>query len=94
MIDDLMKDAAQRMEKSVSSLTQVLTKIRTGRAHPSLLEQISEAFTFAHSSSDSRARSGRTARTSPPRISTTARTAGLARAASLASCARCAGDFF
>jgi len=41
MIEDLKKDGKQRMEKSVSALTATFTKIRTGRAHPSLLEQIS-----------------------------------------------------
>ena len=40
MIEDLKKDASQRMQKSVESLANSLTKLRTGRAHPSLLEQI------------------------------------------------------
>ena len=40
MIDDIKKDAAQRMAKSVSSLKTDLTKIRTGRAHTSLLDHI------------------------------------------------------
>lgn len=40
MIDELMKDAESRMKKSIESLKGDLTKIRTGRAHPSLLEQI------------------------------------------------------
>lgn len=40
MIDDLKKDAEQRMAKSVSALSQALTKLRTGRAHPSLLEHL------------------------------------------------------
>lgn len=40
MIDDIRKDAAQRMKKSVASLQQDLTKIRTGRAHTSLLDHI------------------------------------------------------
>ncbi len=35
-----MKDAAERMAKSVKSLQQDLTKIRTGRAHTSLLDHI------------------------------------------------------
>ena len=35
-----MKDAAERMAKSVASLKQDLTKIRTGRAHTSLLDHI------------------------------------------------------
>jgi ribosome recycling factor len=35
-----MKDAGDRMAKSVASLKQDLTKIRTGRAHTSLLDHI------------------------------------------------------
>ncbi|MDR9433048.1 MAG: ribosome recycling factor [Spiribacter sp.] len=41
MIDDIAKDAAERMAKSVESLNQDLHKIRTGRAHTSLLDQVS-----------------------------------------------------
>ena len=41
MIEDLKKDAGQRMQKCVAALSHALTKLRTGRAHPSLLEQIS-----------------------------------------------------
>ena len=40
MLDDIKKDAAGRMSKSVESLRQELTKIRTGRAHTSLLDHI------------------------------------------------------
>ena len=40
MIDEIIKDAEVRMGKSVESLKTELTKIRTGRAHPSLLDQI------------------------------------------------------
>ncbi len=40
MIDDLIKDADVRMGKSIESLKQDMSKIRTGRAHPSLLESI------------------------------------------------------
>lgn len=40
MIDDIIKDAETRMGKSVDSLRNELIKIRTGRAHPSLLDQI------------------------------------------------------
>ena len=40
MIDELIKDAETRMKKSIESLKGDLTKIRTGRAHPSLLEHI------------------------------------------------------
>ncbi len=41
MIDEILQDAEVRMGKSVDSLRVELTKIRTGRAHPSLLNQIS-----------------------------------------------------
>ena len=40
MIEDLKKDAEQRMAKSVTALTQSLAKLRTGRAHPSLIEHL------------------------------------------------------
>lgn len=41
MISDIMKSAEARMQKSIESLKNELTKIRTGRAHPSLLDHIS-----------------------------------------------------
>ena len=40
MIDEIEKDAHERMEKSISALKSQLSKIRTGRAHPSLLDGI------------------------------------------------------
>ncbi len=40
MIDEITQDAKSRMEKSVESLRVELTKIRTGRAHPSLLDHV------------------------------------------------------
>ena len=40
MIDDIRKDTAERMNKSVASLQQEFTKIRTGRAHTSLLDHV------------------------------------------------------
>ena len=40
MLEEFKKDAETRMGKSVESLKSDLTKIRTGRAHPSLLEHI------------------------------------------------------
>ena len=40
MIEDIVKDASQRMDKSVAAFQKELSKIRTGRAHPSLLEHI------------------------------------------------------
>jgi len=40
MIEDIKKDARIRMGKSLDSLRTELAKIRTGRAHPSLLEHV------------------------------------------------------
>lgn len=40
MIDEIIADAEVRMSKSIDALKTELTKIRTGRAHPSLLDQI------------------------------------------------------
>ncbi|MCH9693706.1 MAG: ribosome recycling factor [Gammaproteobacteria bacterium] len=40
MLDEIKKDASTRMAKSVASLQQEMTKIRTGRAHTSLLDHI------------------------------------------------------
>jgi ribosome recycling factor len=40
MIDDVRKDAEQRMAKSVHGLHEALKKIRAGRAHPGLLDQV------------------------------------------------------
>lgn len=40
MINDIIKDSKVRMEKSVEALKGQLTKVRTGRAHPSLLDGI------------------------------------------------------
>jgi len=40
VLDEIKKDASVRMSKSVASLQQELTKIRTGRAHTSLLDHI------------------------------------------------------
>lgn len=40
MLEEIKKDAGVRMSKSVASLQQELTKIRTGRAHTSLLDHI------------------------------------------------------
>jgi len=40
MIEDITKDTKARMAKSVEALAQDLAKVRTGRAHPSLLDQI------------------------------------------------------
>ncbi|MCI5107568.1 MAG: ribosome recycling factor [Pseudomonadales bacterium] len=40
MINDIIKDAEDRMQKSVASLEDAFKKIRTGRAHPSLLDSV------------------------------------------------------
>ena len=40
MIDEIELDAQERMEKSITALKGQLNKIRTGRAHPSLLDGI------------------------------------------------------
>lgn len=40
MIDDILKDAKTRMGKSAESLENELSRMRTGRAHPSLLESV------------------------------------------------------
>jgi len=40
MIEDIKKDAAERMAKSVETLRHELTKLRTGRAHTSLLDHL------------------------------------------------------
>lgn len=44
MIDDIKSDAAERMGKSVHALDTELAKLRTGRAHPSLLEHINVSY--------------------------------------------------
>ena len=41
MINEINKDAQERMDKSVEALKNNLSKVRTGRAHPSLLSGIS-----------------------------------------------------
>jgi ribosome recycling factor len=40
VLEEIKKDAGERMAKSVASLRQELTKIRTGRAHTSLLDHL------------------------------------------------------
>lgn len=40
MLNEIRQDADQRMAKCVTVLAQALRKLRTGRAHPSLLEQL------------------------------------------------------
>ncbi|KPQ23128.1 MULTISPECIES: ribosome recycling factor [unclassified Halomonas] len=40
MINDIQKDAESRMKKSVEALHSNFNKIRTGRAHPSILDAV------------------------------------------------------
>ena len=40
MINEILDDAKIRMGKSIDSYNKNLVKVRTGRAHPSILEQI------------------------------------------------------
>ena len=40
MIEDIKKDAQERMNKSMEALTVAFAKIRTGRAHPSILDSV------------------------------------------------------
>lgn len=44
MIDDIKQDAQERMQKSLDALANNFNKIRTGRAHPSLLDGISVSY--------------------------------------------------
>ena len=40
MIDDIKQDAESRMQKSIDALSSAFTRIRTGRAHPGILEGV------------------------------------------------------
>lgn len=40
MLKEIKEDAAERMQKSLASLSIAFAKIRTGRAHPSILDGI------------------------------------------------------
>jgi ribosome recycling factor len=40
MIDEILKDSEERMKKSLQSLEAAFNKIRTGRAHPGILDNI------------------------------------------------------
>lgn len=44
MIDDIQQEATTRMGKSIEALKHEFSKIRTGRAHPSLLDQITVSY--------------------------------------------------
>ena len=40
MLNSIFDSVRVRMEKTLTSLTSELTKLRTGRAHPSLLDHV------------------------------------------------------
>lgn len=40
MLDELKQDAEQRMHKAVESVSKAFARIRTGRAHPSILDDV------------------------------------------------------
>ncbi|MBN2689341.1 MAG: ribosome recycling factor [Gammaproteobacteria bacterium] len=40
MLQEIQNDAKNRMEKAISSFSHELSKLRTGRAHPSVLEHV------------------------------------------------------
>ncbi len=44
MINEIKKDAGERMHKSVDALRDELSKLRTGRAHTSLLDHITVSY--------------------------------------------------
>lgn len=44
MIEDTRKDALERMGKTVEALRHELAKVRTGRAHPSLLDHVTVSY--------------------------------------------------
>lgn len=48
MINDIQKDALSRMNKSIEAYKVELTKIRTGRAHPSLLDHVTVEYYGSH----------------------------------------------
>jgi ribosome recycling factor len=43
-VDEIVKDANQRMDKSLDAIRHELVKIRTGRAHPNLLDHITVSY--------------------------------------------------
>lgn len=44
MVEDIIRDTETRMQKSLDTLKQELSKIRSGRAHPSLLEHVTVSY--------------------------------------------------
>ena len=47
MIDDIIQDSDSKMQKCVSSLKTGLSKLRTGRAHPSVVAHLSVEYSGA-----------------------------------------------
>lgn len=50
MINEIQKDASTRMAKSIDAVKHEFSKIRTGRAHPSLLDQVTVSYYGTESS--------------------------------------------
>ncbi len=44
MINEIKQDAGQRMEKSIAALETAFKKVRTGRAHPSILDSVKVSY--------------------------------------------------
>jgi len=44
MLDEIKQDAEARMKKSIDALGTAFAKIRTGRAHPSILDSVSISY--------------------------------------------------
>lgn len=44
MIDETIADADERMQKSIASLEEAFKKIRTGRAHPAILDSVQVSY--------------------------------------------------
>jgi ribosome recycling factor len=44
MIDEIIADADERMHKSIASLASAFKKIRTGRAHPDILDSVQVSY--------------------------------------------------
>ncbi|WP_421866852.1 ribosome recycling factor [Motiliproteus sp.] len=44
MIEDIKQDAEERMQKSVKAVIENFKKIRTGRAHPSILDSVKVSY--------------------------------------------------
>lgn len=44
MIDETLVDADERMRKSIASLEEAFKKIRTGRAHPDILDSVQVSY--------------------------------------------------